>query len=423
MFCAVMHMHILYIHQYFATPRGSTGTRSYEFARRWVKEGHQVTMLTTIAQLTPADLEGVRPGVLAGRVCIDGIEVIACRIKYKQAMSSLRRVWAFAAFMLLASWYALCTPQIDVVYASSTPITVGVPALLARWLRGRPFALEVRDPWPALPIQMGVIRHPLWVWLVSWLERTLYRHARAVVTLSPGMEQLVREAAPPAKSVITIPNAADTERFRPDLERRTVRRQRGWEGRFVCMHCGAMGRVNGLDLIVRAARHFRQDRNFLFVLIGEGGEMPKLKEQRRRLGLENLVILDVVPKRELPGFLAAADLCLMTVMPLPILEHNSANKFFDYLSAGRPVLLNYSGWQRDLLENAHAGFGCRLGDEAEFFQKLDDLRADPARCLTMPRNARRLAVERFDRETLARQALEVVLSAWKRSPAPHELPK
>jgi glycosyltransferase involved in cell wall biosynthesis len=404
-------MHILYLHQYFATPRGSTGTRSYEFARRWAAAGHKVTVLTSTAQLTPADLRDARTRGLVSRFHVDGIDVIALRVPYRQSMSFGRRIGAFLAFMLLAGGYAICTPCVDVVYASSTPITVGVPALLARWFRKRPFVFEVRDPWPELPIQMGVIRHPVGIRAVRRLERTVYGFARAVVALSPGMEQLVRAVAPPGRTVVTIPNAADTDRFQPDVERRAVRRLRGWEGRFVCIHCGAMGRVNGLDLIVRAADRFRDDPNFLFVLIGEGREKSVLREGQARLGLTNLLILDGVAKHELPAYLGAADLCLMTVAPLPILEHNSANKFFDYLSAGRPVLLNYSGWQRELLESARAGLGCRIGDDEEFFQKLSDLRADPARCLAMPRNARRLAVERFDRDKLARQALELIESS------------
>ena len=122
-------MHILYIHQYFTRPRGRTGTRSYEFARRWVAAGHRVTMLTSRAQLPPEDLGPEHRG-LVSRLEVDGIEVTVLNIRYHQAMGFCRRVGAFVSFMVLASWMALRIPAVDVIYATSTPLTVGVPALV-----------------------------------------------------------------------------------------------------------------------------------------------------------------------------------------------------------------------------------------------------------------------------------------------------
>ena len=400
-------MHILYLHQYFGTPNGQTGTRSYEFARRWVAAGNRVTMLTSTAQLTEGDLGGT-PRRLVTRVNVDGIAVIALRVRYRQSMGFLRRLWAFASFMVLASWFTVRLPDVDVIYATSTPLTVGVPALIARWARRRRYVFEVRDAWPAVPIALGVIRQPLLIRLLRWLERTIYAGASAIVTLSPGMTELVRAAAPAGKRIETIPNGADTDLFTPQISAEPVRRERGWEGRFVCLHAGAMGRVNGLDCILRAAERFRSDCDFLFVLLGEGNEKARLIEARDRLGLKNLEILPGLPKHQMPAVLAAADVGLMTVAAFPILEHNSANKLFDYLSAGKLVVLNYGGWQREVLESCGAGAGTPLGDEEAFFANLAVLQTDPTRRRTMGDNARRLALEVFQRDALAAQALDVI---------------
>lgn len=404
-------MHILYIHQYFATGAGSTGTRSYEFARRWVRAGHRVTVLTSVAQLTDADLAGARAGRFISRLEIDGIRVIAVRVRYRQAMGFAARLAAFVAFMLAGCWFAVFLPRVDVIYATSTPLTVGVPALAARLLRRRPYVFEVRDVWPEVPIAMGILRNPLAVRAATWLERTIYRWASAIVPLSPGMAESVRKSAPPNVEIVTISNACDTELFRPELNGRDTRRSFGWEDRFVCVHTGAMGRANGLDTILRAAQHFRDDPQILFAVIGEGKEKARLLAERERLGLTGLQIGDAVPKAQMPQVLAAADVGLATCAPVPVLEHNSANKFFDYLAAGKPVLLNYSGWQREILETVDAGMGCRMGDDEEFFRKIAELKADAQRRKRMGENARRLAEQRFNRDKLAQKALEVVLAA------------
>lgn len=406
-------MHILYLHQYFATRQGNTGTRSYEFARRWVAAGHRVTVLTSLAQLTEGDVR-VRPWRLVTRFDVDGIHVVALHVKYRQRMGFLRRVWAFLCFTVMATWFVVRRPGVDVVYATSTPLTVGIPPLVARFLRGRRYIFEVRDPWPAVPVALGLIRSPVAITVLRRLERAIYRWAEAIVTLSPGMASVVRAAAPPAQRIETIPNCADTELFHPGVDGAQTRRRYGWNGRIVCIHAGAMGRVNGLDVIVRAAEHFREDPELLFVLLGEGREKEPLLRQREHLGLTNLEILGAVTKRDLPAVLAAADVGLMTITNVPVLEHNSANKLFDYLSAGKPVVLNYGGWQREVLEEAGAGLGSRMGDERNFFANIAALKADPARRESMGRAARQLATVTYDRDRLAARTLEIIVDCVKR---------
>ena len=365
-------------------------------------------MLTSTARLVNEDVGGSVDGRRRHRFRVDGVDVLAYRVRYGQTMGFVRRLWSFFVFSMVSAWHAVRIADVDVVFASSSPLTIGIPAIAARWLRGRPFVFEVRDVWPEVPIQMGVLRNRFLIGLARYLERTIYRQSSAIIAVSPGMADLVRRVAPPHKRVFMVPNNSDAESFRPDVDGASVRAQRGWDGKIVCVHTGAMGKVNGVDVLVRAAERLRDQPRVLFALIGEGSEKPRLVEEVRRRGLTNVQIADGIPKRDMPAMLAAADLCLMTVTPVPILEHNSANKFFDYLCAGRPVLLNYGGWQREALEEAGAGVGCRMGDDQEFFDRLAELVADPERRRQMGVSARRLALERFQCDRLAGDVLAVI---------------
>jgi len=367
-------------------------------------------MLTSVGQLTDKDLGGPPKGLVT-HLKIEGIDVVALNVPYHQTMGPVRRIRAFVSFMLLSCWQVLRTKSVDIIYASSTPLTVGVPALVGRWFRRIPYVFEVRDIWPAALVALGLIRSRVSIWFLQHFERAVYRRAAAILALSPGMEVIVRRNAPRRKQIVTVPNCSDTDLFHPGMDGKTIRRERGWMDKFVCLHSGAMGRINGLDVIVRAAEYFRDEPDFLFVLMGEGKEKAGLVEARDRLGLQNLQISDSVPKNRLPAVVAAADLCLMTVANASILQHNSANKFFDYLAAGKPVLLNYGGWQREVLESASAGLGCEQGDDEAFFANLAALKADADRRAAMGRNARDLALREFDRDKLAAQALEVITQA------------
>ena len=397
-------MHILYIHQHFALPSGSTGTRSYEFARRWVKEGHQVTIITGHYDIGGLELNNS----LIQRQTIDEIEIVVVGTRYSNKQSFLRRIASFFSFILFSICVGLGTKGIDFVYATSTPLTVGISAMILKTLKRIPFVFEVRDQWPEIPIELGVLRNKLLRRALLWLEKTIYKSSSAIVALSPGMAFGVRNVLRRSKKIIVVPNSCDTNVFRPDVDGSVIRREHGWAGKFIFLHFGAMGRANGLDFLIDAAEKLKEQHEIYFVLVGGGSEKSRLINKVREKSLTNIEILDSRSKSELPKLVAACDISTVIFADFPILEHNSANKFFDSLSAGKPILLNYSGWQREVIESNKAGFGCKQYDLDEFVQKVLYLNDHRDEVLEMGKNARRVGVEKYDRQALAMQALAII---------------
>ncbi len=401
-------MHILYIHQYFATPSGSTGTRSYEFARRWVAKGHEVTMLTSTAQLSPSDLSGAK-GWLVKRCQIEGIDIVALSVPYKQQMGVLKRCLSFFGFFLCASIVVLFVKKVDIVYATSTPLTVGVPALVVKWLRNKRFVFEVRDQWPESVVEVGVLKNRFLIRIFLWLEKLTYKNAEAIVVVSEGMVQDIQSIAGNDKTIYIIPNGADLELFTTEIDGRKIRVEKGWQDKLVFLHAGAMGRINGLEFIIDAAEKVKSNTDILFVFVGQGSNKKPLEEKARKFGLTNIEFIASMPKQCLPEMLAAADVILAVIGHYPIIEkHASLNKFYDGLSAGKPVLLNYSGWQGQLLQDRHAGFGCKLCDIDDFVDKILYFRENSKKLTEMGKNSRQIAEERFDRDKLASQVLDYI---------------
>ncbi|MCH8118710.1 MAG: glycosyltransferase family 4 protein [Planctomycetes bacterium] len=399
-------MHILYIHQHFATPAGSTGTRSYEFARRWVKAGHKITLITG-----HYDIGGLQVDkTLYQKQTIEGINVVVVGTKYSNKQSYLRRITSFLSFCLLSIYAGMRTKGVDVIYASSTPLTVGIPAMVIKWVKRVPFIFEVRDQWPEIPIELNIITNSFLIKILLWLEKTIYKNCSSLITLSPGAAVRIRAVLTEEKPITIIPNSCDIDIFRPDIDGSAVRQRRGWKDKLVLLHTGAMGKVNGLDFVIDAAERLKDHSDIIFVLIGDGNQKPFLESRVKKLGLTNVEILSSVPKGELSDFYAAADIGLVIIGNFPIIEHNCANKFFDSLSAGKPVLLNYSGWQRKILEGNEAGFGCDLCNLDQFVEKVLYLNSHSRQVEQMGQNARRVAVKNFNRDDLAKQALELISS-------------
>jgi glycosyltransferase involved in cell wall biosynthesis len=407
---------VLYFHQYFATRRRSTATRSYELARRLVDRGHRVTIVSRDTRMLEAGRDGRPPGRLVARERVDGIDVLFLNVPYANRYPTLVRLASFAAFTVAAGVAGALERRPDVVFASSTPLTIGIAGLATARLKRVPFVFEVRDLWPAVPVELGALKSPPAIRSAEWLERRLYEGAEKIVVLSEDAEQRLKRRGIPAEKLALIPNAADLDVFRPGAVDEGFRARHGLEGRFVALYAGAMGRANGLDQLVDAAEALRRrgEASVVIVALGDGGERARLERRARELELENLHFLPPVPKEELAGVVGAADVTLTVFAPYPVLETNSPNKFFDSLAAGRPVVVNLDGWLRRLVEENDAGVWVPSGDTQALAAALADLAANPERVERMGRNARALAERQFSRDLMAERLARTLEEAVAR---------
>jgi len=341
-------MKVLYFHQHFSTPAGAVGTRSYEMARRLVHRGHEVLM---VCGSTAGGDPGLNMPFNRGRRrgVVDGIQVLEFDLAYSNRDGFLRRTVVFLRFALLSITVAL-REQCDVVLATSTPLTAGIPGVAARWLRAKPFVFEVRDLWPELPKAMGVTRNPLVLWVMSALEWTTYRSAIRIVGLAPGIVDGIARRGVDRSRIVLIPNICDSRLFSGG---HTMWRPPGVApGDLMAVFAGAHGLANGLDAVLDAAMELqRRGRSDIkIVLIGEGKLKPRLQQRAAAAGLANVVFHDPVSKKRLAGLMAAAQIGLQILDNVPAFyDGTSPNKFFDYLSAGLPVLINYPGWLANLV--------------------------------------------------------------------------
>ena len=396
-------MDVLYFHQYFATRRRSTATRSYELARRLVERGHSVTIVSRDTRMLECGRDGRPAGRVVAREQVDGIDVLYLNIPYANRYATPVRLASFTAFTVAASVAGALHRRPDVVFASSTPLTIGIAGLLTARAKRVPFVFEIRDLWPAVPVALGALKSGAAIGTAEWLERRLYQGAERIVVLSEGSREELKRRGIPDEKLVFIPNAADLDVFEPGVVDEGFRTRHALEGRFVALYAGAMGRANGLDQLVDAAEALRRwgDTRVTIVALGDGGERLRLEERVRELGLDNLLFLPPVPKQELAGVVGAADVTLTIFAPHPILETNSPNKFFDSLAAGKPVVVNLGGWLRSLVEEHDAGVWVRGGNAEALAGALSALAANPERVEQMGRNARGLAEREFGRAEMA----------------------
>jgi glycosyltransferase involved in cell wall biosynthesis len=405
-------MKVLYFHQYFSTRSGGTGTRSYEFAKALVDAGHDVTMVCGSYGPANTGLEGkFRFGRREG--VVDGIHVIEFDVRTSNSDGFFKRALAFVVFATRSTLLALFRRS-DVVFATSTPLTAGIPGIISSFIPGKRFVFEVRDLWPELPKAMGVIKNPIVLGAMGWLEWLSYKRASHCVGLAPGICEGIGRYIPEQR-ISLIPNGCDLDL---PVDARPRRPEEIADEDFVAVFTGTHGPANGLGAVLAAAQVLKERGrpDIKILLVGDGKEKPALVAQATELSLTNVVFHDRVAKQELTGLMSGANVGLQILADVPAFYYGtSPNKFFDYLAMGLPVLNNYPGWVAELVTQNDCGIAVEAGNAQHFADALIELADNRASTKQQGGNARALAERQFSRDELSKKFVSVLEAVAQRS--------
>ena len=175
----------------------------------------------------------------------------------------------------------------DFLIASSTPLTVGIPASIKKWVHKTPYFFETRDVWPETPIAVGAIKNPIFQWVLYRLEQLIYNNSLAIIPLSTDMKKNINKRYPQTiDKTVVIENISEINRFQDSYNKNRyfLKEKLGFEPRFSILYAGTFGLVNGLDYVVRLAdKILKIDKTIIFILIGEGKERETVMNKARSI--------------------------------------------------------------------------------------------------------------------------------------------
>ncbi|MFL0682924.1 MAG: glycosyltransferase family 4 protein [Algoriphagus aquaeductus] len=394
-------MKILYFYQYFATSKGSWGTRVHEFTREWVKKGHQVTVVTSV--YSKSDISSSK---FIDTQFFDGVKVIIINVRIDNRQSFFKRIFSFLAYSILSCWYSLTYPT-QVVIASSGPITVGFPGLMAKLLRRKKLVFESRDLWPDGAIELGIIKNPLMIKASRWFEKFCYRYSDLIVALSIGMEKEIRVKSPHS-NVITVTNAANISLFSTP---QPFPSDLGISPKTYAIYTGNIGDVNNSIWLLEAAKILQEKGSSIkIVMIGEGQQRELIDQEIKNHQLNTLLRWPLMPKENLVALIQHALVSLVPLKGTPVLDTSSPNKFFESLSAGVSVVQNTQGWMKDFLIEHEVGFTLPPDNPESLADLLISLASDPVRLEGMKERALEISKIEFDKNRLADKMITAIES-------------
>lgn len=388
-------MKIIYLHQYFKSNKSSGSTRSYEFSKALANKGNEVNIITG-SEIDEYDLG-------------ENIKIYSTKTQYSNNMNFTRRIMAFIDYIFKSVLIGIKIKDVDVIFATSTPLTIGIPGYILSKFKKAKLIFEVRDVWPDIPIELGFIKNKLVIKLLKKLELFIYKNSDQIITLSPGMYNNLLNKGISESKLSVIPNIANIPLYDSVKEdKNLIKKNLGLENKFVCIHPGTMGFVNGLDNILDVAKKvYEIDKDIVFILVGEGKEKNKLIEKKENEKIENVFILDPMPKQDVVNLIKSSDIGIMSVINYKILEDNSANKFFDFLAAGLPIMINYKGWQGKELNDYNCGYSCEYTDTSDMALKIIELKNNEELFNEMKINSKKLANQKYSLEVSLEKLYEV----------------
>jgi len=405
---------ILFLTHYFPPEVNAPANRTYEHARRWVADGHDVSIVTGV----PNHPKGVLfPGYRNRwfqREEIDGIHVVRTWMYLTSNEGFARRTLNYLLFAMTAVLASLRLGRPDVVIATSPQFFCGLAGVVVSWLKWRPFVLEVRDLWPDSIVQLGQLESGPVVRALEALETLLYRSARVIVVNTRAFIEHIASRGVARERIELVYNGIDPHLFQPQPADRALLAEYGLEDKRVIAYIGTLGLAHGLFTIVETAERLRHEPEIAFVLIGEGADRQRIEREARERGLDNLHLVGLRPRDEIPRWIASSTVLLVMLRDLPVFRTVIPSKLFEFWAQERPVVLAApEGECQQLVAESQSGYVVAPEDPEALEAAIREILGDPEGAAQRARRGRERVEQEFQRDALARRMSDFIEQALR----------
>ena len=402
---------VVYSH-YFVPEIGAPSARIFDLAQQWLASGHTVEVVTCFPNHPAGRLY---PGYRSGGYMHEKIQGIDVHRNWTYITPNKGLFKKTIGHLSLYPSACLLINRLvrkpDIAIGSSPTFFAAMAAQTAAWRHGAPSIMEVRDLWPSVFVELGVLRNPYLIRILELWELWLYRHATKVVTVTDAFRLNLIQRGVPVDKVFNVPNGADPEFWQPREASAALREKLGLRDNFTILYIGAHGISQALGRILESAAFLKSHPQIQFLFVGDGAEKEKLVQQAREQHLKNTHFLGPVEKESVRDLYALADLCLVPLRNTPIFDTFIPSKMFEMLAMARPIVASVRGEAATILNRSGGAVVVEPEDSRGIAETILELSRCPGRLDTMGECGRRFVIENYSRRALAKKYLEVIDAA------------
>lgn len=401
--------HILFITHYFPPEVNAPAARAYEHARRWVKNGVRVTVITNNPNHPLGRLFPGYTNRFFSREVLSGIEIIRVKTFLTPHMGFGKRAANYIFFSFMAAGTSFFVNDVDVVLATSPQFLCGLVGALVSKAKRKPFILEIRDLWPGQMMALKVVKSRLVLGFLQRLEKLLYRSADRIVTTTAFQEKYVTGTGYPAGRVATVLNGADLEIFRANAPYEG--NDQLLAGKFIASYIGFFGMLYALDGILEVAKALESYEDIHFLLVGDGATKQSLTAKCQELGLRNVTMMPFQARSEIAKLISLSTLGLLVLKRDRLFETAIPVKMFEYFAMKKPVIFaTRKGEGSKIVEDHDCGLVIEPENSSELKAAILKLYADRDLGKQLGENGYRAVQQYYSRDILAERMLNVIFN-------------
>lgn len=396
-------MRVLFLSHYFPPEVNAPASRTYEHCKQWVKDGHEVTVVTCAPNHPRGKVyEGYRNRFFQWEEK-DKIRIIRVWTYVTANEGFLKRTLNYISFMVSSIVAALWLPQSDVVVTTSPQFFNGLAGYFVSRFKRMPWVLEIRDLWPESILVVGAIKNRAIIRLLEWIELFAYRKADRIVPVTDAFKRYMVKRGIPAEKIAVIKNGVDLSFFKEVNGPNPVALELGLQGKFVASYFGTHGMAHCLETVLYSARELKEREDIVFLLVGDGAERQRLVAMRDQMALPNVIMLGQEPKGKMPYLWALSDASLVLLKKSKLFTTVIPSKIFESMAMEKPVILGVEGETAEILKTADAGFCIEPENSHELAERVLELYRNRDLAAKLGTNGRRHVAEYYDRTVLARR--------------------
>ena len=399
-------MHILFLTDNFPPEVNAPASRTFEHCREWVKAGHRVTVITCAPNFPKGKVfDGYRNRPWQ-RETMEGIQVIRVWSYITANEGFVRRVLDYQSFMLSAAIAGPFVRDVDIVVGTSPQFFTTCAAWFVSRLKRVPFVFELRDLWPESIKAVGAMKDSKVIHLLEKVEMFLYRQAATIVSVTKSFKRVLEQRGIDGSKIHVVTNGVDIAQFTPRPKDAELVAKLGLQGKFVAGYIGTHGMAHALETLLQAADRLR-GQGYAFLFLGDGARKAALKEEAARMGLDNVVFIDSVPKADVARYWSLLDVSVIHLRKTELFTTVIPSKLFECMGMGIPVLHGVAGESAEIVVEEGAGIPFEPENAGQLVDALQRFKANPAelagyreRCLA--------GAQHFDRANLAMRMLRIL---------------
>jgi glycosyltransferase involved in cell wall biosynthesis len=410
-------MRILLISQYFKPEVGAGVERVYYFAKYLARRGYFVKVIAGVPNYPTGKIyPGYKIGFLYREVIEKNLEVIRTFVYPAKYTSALKRIINYFSFTVSSSFVGTFQKDINIIIASSPPLTTGLVGLFISLFRNKPLIFEARDVWPGAAVELSVLRSRLVAKILRYLEIAIYKRSELVIAPTQETKNILLKDNRFLNEgkVKTILNSVDLKSFDSKKIDGSMRKKYNMEGKFVVLYLGTLGLQQGVGTLIECIKKLKSRNSISFLVVGEGVAKEFLKKSKEKYKLDNMKLLDSVGYDKVPSYVNACDVGLALLKKNKYQDAALAVKVFDYFAGGKPVVVSGGEAMKKLIDEGQAGFWVKPENPTALAEKIIEVSKTAKESVEkMGVMGRKLTEEKFNREIQAKE-LEKVLKLMRK---------